>query len=122
MYFLNLRRVISLFVSETRFKFSCRLLTWTVIVSADRVDHVSSDAIGDGGDITIGIIETSLAALQTGSALVTNVPFIAPVAGLIIQALQMRGVRFRSLSLYTSPVLTTLLNRKLSSIKKNGML
>ena len=41
----------------------------------------------------MGVIETSLAAMQTGSALVSNVPFISPVAGLILQALQMRGVR-----------------------------
>ena len=48
----------------------------------------------------MGVVETSLAALQTGSALVANVPFISPIAGLILQALQMRGVRFRLLSLY----------------------
>ena len=47
----------------------------------------------------MGVIETSLATLQTGSALVSNVPFISPVAGLILQALQMRGVRFGLLSL-----------------------
>jgi hypothetical protein len=56
----------------------------------------------------MGVIETSLAALQTGSALITNVPFIAPVAGLIIQALQMRGVRFDSPS---PPYTSTVLNR-----------
>jgi hypothetical protein len=42
----------------------------------------------------MGVLETSLATLQAGSALVSNVPFISPVAGLILQALQMRGVRF----------------------------
>jgi uncharacterized ion transporter superfamily protein YfcC len=52
----------------------------------------------------MGVLETSLAALQTGSALVHNVPFIAPVAGLIIQALQMRSVRFRPFSLYVSGI------------------
>ena len=52
----------------------------------------------------MSVVETSLAALQTGSALVTSVPFIAPVAGLILQALQMRAVRFRLLSLYVSSV------------------
>jgi hypothetical protein len=41
----------------------------------------------------MGAIVTSLAALQTGSALVAHVPFISPVAGLILQALKMRGVR-----------------------------
>ncbi|KAF8268850.1 P-loop containing nucleoside triphosphate hydrolase protein [Lactarius quietus] len=57
----------------------------------DRVDIVSSESIGGGRDVAMGVIETSLAALQTGSALVTNVPFIAPVAGLILQTLKMRG-------------------------------
>jgi hypothetical protein len=85
-------------VSANTFQFSCRLLTRTSIVSADGVDPVSSGPIGDGGDVAMSVIETSLAALQTGSALVTNVPFIAPIAGLIIQALQMRGVCLRSLS------------------------
>ena len=41
----------------------------------------------------MGVIEMSLAALQAGSSLVTNVPFISPVASLILQALKMRGVR-----------------------------
>ena len=52
----------------------------------------------------MGVLETSLATLQTGSALVANVPFISPVAGLILQALKMRGVRFGLLSLYDSCV------------------
>ena len=72
--------------------------------SADRLDPVPSESIGGAKDVTMGVIETSLATLQTGSALVANVPFISPVAGLILQALQMRGVRFRFLSLYDSCV------------------
>ena len=52
-----------------------------------------SGSIGGGSDLAMGVIETSLAALQTGSALVTNIPFISPIAGLILQALKMRGVR-----------------------------
>jgi len=58
----------------------------------DPVRPVSSGSIGRGGDVAMGIIETSLAALKEGSALVAHVPFIAPVAALILQALQMRGV------------------------------
>jgi hypothetical protein len=54
----------------------------------------------------MGVLETSLATLQAGSALVSNVPFISPVAGLILQALKMRGVRFL-ITLYMSRVLTT---------------
>ena len=46
----------------------------------------------------MAFIETSLAALKEGSALVAHVPFIAPVAALILQALQMRGVRVRLVS------------------------
>ena len=38
----------------------------------------------------MGAIQTSLAALQVGSAFATNIPFIAPVAGLLLQALTMR--------------------------------
>ncbi|KAF8268820.1 hypothetical protein EI94DRAFT_1095425 [Lactarius quietus] len=59
--------------------------------SSDAGDPVSSESIGRGGDLAMGVFETSLAVLQAGSALVTNVPFISPVASLILQALKMRG-------------------------------
>ena len=68
-------------------------LTRTWLGSADDGDPKPSETIGGGSDLAMGVIETSLAALQTGSALVTNVPFISPIAGLILQALKMRGVR-----------------------------
>ena len=61
--------------------------------SADDGDPMPSETIGGGSDLAIGVIETSLAALQTGSALATHVPFISPIVGLILQALKMRGVR-----------------------------
>ena len=35
-------------------------------------------------------IKASLTALQVGSAFATKIPFIAPVAGLLLQALAMR--------------------------------
>ncbi|KAH9000348.1 hypothetical protein EDB92DRAFT_1830708 [Lactarius akahatsu] len=57
----------------------------TVVRTSGLVWH-----IGTHGDITIGAIQTSLAALKEGSALATNVPFIAPIAGLLLQALTMR--------------------------------
>ncbi|KAH9014180.1 hypothetical protein EDB83DRAFT_280285 [Lactarius deliciosus] len=57
----------------------------TVVRASGLVWH-----IGTHGDITMGAIQTSLAALKEGSALATNVPFIAPVAGLLLQALTMR--------------------------------
>ncbi|KAH9040451.1 hypothetical protein EDB85DRAFT_139337 [Lactarius pseudohatsudake] len=53
------------------------------------VTTVVSD-IGTHGDITMSAIQTSLAALKEGSALATKLPFIAPIAGLLLQALTMR--------------------------------
>ena len=38
-------------------------------------------------------IHTSLAILQDGSSLATKLPFIAPIAGLLLQALTMRDAR-----------------------------
>ncbi|KAH9169921.1 hypothetical protein EDB89DRAFT_2244424, partial [Lactarius sanguifluus] len=46
--------------------------------------------IGTHGDMTMSTIQTSLAALKEGSALATKLPFIAPIAGLLLQALTMR--------------------------------
>jgi hypothetical protein len=42
--------------------------------SADGLDPVPSGSIGGGGDVAMGVLETSLAALQTGSALIAKVP------------------------------------------------
>jgi hypothetical protein len=90
--------------------------------SADGLDPVSSESIGGGGDVAMGVLETSLAALQVGSALVSKVPFISPVAAIILQALKMRGVRFRPLSLYVACANNYVSNRKLSSTNGNGVL
>ena len=38
-------------------------------------------------------IETSLAILQEGTSLASKLPFIAPIAGLLLQALTMRNAR-----------------------------
>ncbi|KAH9040447.1 hypothetical protein EDB85DRAFT_139111 [Lactarius pseudohatsudake] len=46
--------------------------------------------IGTHDDIAMSAIQTSLAALKEGSALATKLPFIAPIAGLLLQALTMR--------------------------------
>ena len=43
----------------------------------------------------MGAIEASLAALSAASALAAKVPFISPVAGLLLQALTMRNVSVR---------------------------
>ncbi|KAH9014173.1 hypothetical protein EDB83DRAFT_2680205 [Lactarius deliciosus] len=46
--------------------------------------------VGTRGDVTMSAIQTSLAVLKEGSALAARVPFIAPIAGLLLQALIMR--------------------------------
>jgi hypothetical protein len=45
-------------------------------------------------DIAMNAVQTSLAVLMTGSSLASKVPFIAPIAGLLLQALTMRDARF----------------------------
>ena len=92
-YSLPLRRVINLSVSSSRSKSLHWLADSDWYHSADGPDPVSSESIGGGGDIAMGVIETSLAAWQVGSGLLSNVAFISPVAGMILQALQMRSVR-----------------------------
>ncbi|KAH9166544.1 hypothetical protein EDB89DRAFT_2246126 [Lactarius sanguifluus] len=44
-------------------------------------------------DIAMNAIQTSLALLKEGSSLATKFPFIAPIAGLLLQALTMRDAR-----------------------------
>ncbi|KAH9040464.1 hypothetical protein EDB85DRAFT_140006 [Lactarius pseudohatsudake] len=56
----------------------------TTIVS-DPAWHVDTH-----DDVAMNAIQTSLAVLKEGSSLATNVPFIAPIAGLLLQALTMR--------------------------------
>jgi hypothetical protein len=46
-------------------------------------------------------IQASLAALKEASALAAKIPFIAPVAGLLLQALTMRDVSDSLLSQMT---------------------
>ncbi|KAH9072083.1 hypothetical protein EDB83DRAFT_193792 [Lactarius deliciosus] len=41
-------------------------------------------------DVAMNAIQTSLAVLKEGSSLATKFPFIAPIAGLLLQALTMR--------------------------------
>lgn len=56
----------------------------------------------------MGAIEASLAALSAASALAAKVPFISPVAGLLLQALTMRNVSVGLISqgLYLTAMLT----------------
>ncbi|KAF8271623.1 hypothetical protein EI94DRAFT_1796948 [Lactarius quietus] len=44
-------------------------------------------------DIAMNAIQTSLAVLQTGSSLAAKLPFIVPIAGLLLQVLTMRDAR-----------------------------
>ncbi|KAI0302460.1 hypothetical protein B0F90DRAFT_1714996 [Multifurca ochricompacta] len=50
----------------------------------------SSEPIGAGGDIAVNAIQTSLGILKEASALASKIPYIAPIAGLLLQVLQMR--------------------------------
>ncbi|KAH9036957.1 hypothetical protein EDB85DRAFT_2142741 [Lactarius pseudohatsudake] len=49
-------------------------------------------------DIAMGAIQTSLSLLKEGSCLATKLPFIAPIAGLLLQALTMRDARLTHIS------------------------
>ena len=49
-------------------------------------------------DIAMNAIQTSLAVLMTGSSLASELPFIAPIAGLLLQALTMRDARIPYIS------------------------
>jgi hypothetical protein len=59
----------------------------TTIIS-DTAWHISM-----GDDVAMNAIQTALAALKEGSSLAAKFPFIAPIAGLLLQALTMRDVR-----------------------------
>ncbi len=54
--------------------------------------------IGTHDDIAMNAIQTSLAALKEGGSLATKLPFIAPIAGLLLQVLTMRDVRVTHIS------------------------
>ena len=59
-------------------------------------DATTSDAashVDVHDDIAMNTIQTSLAVLMTGSSLASELPFIAPIAGLLLQALTMRDAR-----------------------------
>ena len=66
----------------------------------DTITIVSALAreIGTPDDVAMGAIQTSLAVLQEGSSLAAKLPFIAPIAGLILQALTMRDARVTHIS------------------------
>ena len=59
---------------------------------AENPSPVSSGQTGGRSDVAMNAIQTSLATLKDGSALVANVPYISPIAGLLLQILTMRDV------------------------------
>jgi hypothetical protein len=52
--------------------------------------------MGTHNDVTMNGVQASLAALQVGSAFAAKVPYIAPIAGLLLQVLTMRDVRINT--------------------------
>jgi hypothetical protein len=54
-------------------------------------------------DTAMSAIQTALAVIMEGSSFATKLPFITPIAGLILQALTMRDVRVPQIS-YDSPI------------------
>ena len=65
---------------------------------ATHLNLASSGQISGRGDTAMSAIEASLAALKEASALARKIPFIAPVAGLLLQALTMRDASIPLLS------------------------
>lgn len=65
---------------------------------ATQPNPASSGQIGGRGDTAMSAIELSLAALKEASALAGRIPFIAPVAGLLLQAITMRDASVPLLS------------------------
>lgn len=73
---------------------------WPVGTAAvfDRTWHISTH-----DDTAMSAIQTALAVLMEGSSFATKLPFITPIASLILQALTMRDARVRQIS-YDSSV------------------
>ncbi|KAI0295637.1 hypothetical protein B0F90DRAFT_1820384 [Multifurca ochricompacta] len=59
-------------------------------LTSDTPNPVSSGAIDGYNSIANNAIQISLAALKEGSSLASKIPYIAPIAGLILQVLTMR--------------------------------
>jgi hypothetical protein len=54
--------------------------------------YVQSAPIEQLSDAAMNILTTSLAALKEASAFAVRIPYLSPIAGLILQALAMRDV------------------------------
>jgi hypothetical protein len=66
--------------------------SWIVSLLAGNLNRFSSELIGRHNDVVVNAIQTSLAALKDGSALMANVPYISPIAHLLVQILTTRDV------------------------------
>ena len=62
-------------------------------------------------EVAMNTIQTTLALLKEGSSLAAKFPFIAPIAGLLLQALTMRDVRVKHIPL-TVPFSDECVSRK----------
>jgi hypothetical protein len=71
---------------------SSRLNIFSTSASSNSLNPVSSEPIGGASDIAMGTTITALAALKEGSALAARIPYIAPIAGLLLQAITMQDV------------------------------
>ena len=83
-------KIVSITLGTSIISFSYR--SWL----GDSAGTPSSDAashVNVHDDIAMNAIQTSLAVLMTGSSLASKLPFIAPIAGLLLQALTMRDAR-----------------------------
>ncbi|KAI0294340.1 P-loop containing nucleoside triphosphate hydrolase protein [Multifurca ochricompacta] len=79
-----------LFVKAIRGIFSPSSRSDHLAISTGNKDPSSSEPIGGSVDVAIGVLETSLAALKEVSSLAGKIPYISPIAGIILQALKMR--------------------------------
>jgi len=58
----------------------------------------TAEPVATHGDLAMSTLETSLLALKDGTALAAKLPYIAPIVGLLLQALTMRDVRVPHIS------------------------
>ena len=66
----------------------------TTAASAAVFDPTWDSDINKHDDTATSAIQTALAVLMEGSSFAAKLPFIAPIASLILQALTMRDARF----------------------------
>ena len=74
-------------------RFANRFWPGDAAIISDPAWHIATH-----DDVAMSAIQTSLAALKEGSALAAKLPYIAPIAGLLLQALTMRDVCVTHLS------------------------